>query len=225
MQYGSIFIETLFGFLMLLILARVLGKTQIRQLTAFDFIAALILGELVGNALYDDQIGIPGIGFAVLLWGGLLFITEFVTQRFKKTRALLEGKPSIVIHKGVIQREEMRKGKLDMNQLLHLMRAKGVFTVQDIDYAILETDGSVSVLNKTAQQQPTREDLNLPHEQVVMPFMLINDGELIQDNLDEIGRDKAWLLKELEKQNFSSISEVFYAEYAKGQPLFLQGFE
>lgn len=224
MQYGSIFIETLFGFLMLLILARVLGKTQIRQLTAFDFISALILGELIGNALYDDQIGIAGIGFAVLLWGGLLFIMELITQRFKRTRALFEGKPSIIIHKGVIQREEMRKGKLDMNQLLHLIRSKGVFTVQDIDYAILETDGSISVLNKTAQQQPTRKDLNLPHEQVVMPFMLINDGELIEDNLKEIGRDKAWLQNELEKQNFSSISEVFYAEYADGQKLFVQGF-
>ncbi|GAE94273.1 membrane protein YetF [Gracilibacillus boraciitolerans JCM 21714] len=70
MHYGAIFIETIFGFIMLFVLTKILGKTQIKQLTAFDFISALILGgELVGNALYDDQVGIREIGFAILVWG------------------------------------------------------------------------------------------------------------------------------------------------------------
>ncbi len=193
MQYGSIFVETLFGFLMLFIVAKVLGKTQIKQLTAFDFISALILGELVGNALYDDEIGVLEIGFAVILWGTLLYITEFTTQKIKKSRAILEGRPSMIIHKGSIQREEMKQAKLDMNQLLHLLRSKDAFSVQEVDYAILETDGTVSVLKKTTNQQPTRDDLNLPFKKVALPFMLINDGEIIMDSLKEIGKDEKWL--------------------------------
>ncbi|WP_058308115.1 DUF421 domain-containing protein [Gracilibacillus massiliensis] len=222
MEYGSIFIETIFGFVMLFILAKLLGKTQIKQLTAFDFISALILGELVGNALYDDQVGVKEVGFAVAIWGALLYITELTTQKFKKTRAILEGRPSMVIHKGIIQREEMRKSKLDMNQLLHLLRSKDVFSVQEVDYAILESDGTVSVLKKSADQQPTRNDFNLPIEQVVLPFMLINDGEPIVDSLKEIGKDEHWLKKELSKQNINSIEEVFYAEYTKENQLLIQ---
>jgi uncharacterized membrane protein YcaP (DUF421 family) len=224
MHYGSIFVETLFGFVMLFILTKLLGKTQIRQLTAFDFISALILGELVGNALYDNEVGIKDIAFAILLWGALLYLTEIITQRFKKTRSMLEGRPSIVIHKGKLQREEMKKSKLDMNQLLHLLRSKDVFSIREVDYAILETDGTVSVLKKTGYQTPTRNDFNHPPEQVILPFMLINDGEIIWDSLHEIGKDENWLKEELKKQEISSVQEVFYAEYEIGQNLYVQGY-
>ncbi|MFC4386881.1 DUF421 domain-containing protein [Gracilibacillus marinus] len=222
MHYGSIFVETLFGFVTLFILTKVLGKTQIKQLTAFDFISALILGELVGNALYDKEVGILEIGFAVLLWGILMYITEFVTQKYKKSRSLLEGQPSIVIHKGKLQREIMKKGKLDMNQLLHLLRSKDVFTVQEVDYAILETDGTVSVLKKTNFQTPTRKDLQLPLENVELSFMIINDGEIIYDNLTEVGYDEKWLTEELKKQQIFSVQSIFYAEYSKSNGLYVQ---
>ncbi|MFB1050109.1 DUF421 domain-containing protein [Paraliobacillus sp. JSM ZJ581] len=218
----SIFIETIFGFVGLFILTKILGKTQIRQLTAFDFISALILGELVGNALYDDNVGIIGIGFAILLWGVLLYFTEIATQKIKRSRSILEGRPSIVIHKGKLQREVMAKSKLDMNQLLHLLRSKDAFSIRDIDYAILETDGTVSVLKKTYAQQPTRLDINLPAESVELSMMLINDGEIIKDNLAEINQDQTWLEEELKKQEVSSYKDVFYAEYTKGENLLIQ---
>ncbi|CQR47979.1 hypothetical protein BN1058_02316 [Paraliobacillus sp. PM-2] len=218
----SIFIESLFGFFGLFILTKALGKTQIRQLTAFDFISALILGELVGNALYDDKVGIISIGFAILLWGVLLYFTEIATQKIKKSRSLLEGRPSIVIHKGKLQREVMAKSKLDTNQLLHLLRSKDVFSIRDVDYAILETDGTVSVLKKTYAQEPTRLDLNLPAESVKLSMMLINDGEIIEDNLKEINQDQEWLENELKKQEISSYQEVFYAEYKEGENLLVQ---
>ncbi|KAB8139084.1 DUF421 domain-containing protein [Gracilibacillus oryzae] len=222
MQFGSIFVETLFGFVTLFVLAKTLGKTQIKQLTAFDFISALILGELVGNALYDKEVGIPDIAFAVLLWGVLLFITEMITQKVKKSRSLLEGSPSIIIHHGKLQREVMKKGKLDMNQLLHLLRSKDVFSVQEVEYAILETDGTVSVLKKSDYQTPKKQDFDLPAEKVVLPFMVINDGEIIQDNLTEMGFDENWLQKELRKQKINSVKEVFYGEYDKNNGLYIQ---
>ncbi|GAA5416614.1 UPF0702 transmembrane protein YetF [Paraliobacillus ryukyuensis] len=219
---SPIFFESLFGFFGLFVLTKVLGKTQIRQLTAFDFISALILGELVGNALYDDGVGIIDIGFAILLWGGLLFVTEIITQKLKGSRSLLEGRPSIIIHQGKLQREVMAKSKLDINQLLHLLRSKDVFSVREVDYAILETDGTVSVLKKTFAQQPTRSDLQLLPEEVSLPIMLINDGEIIKDNLAQINQDRNWLENELKKQEISSYKEVFYAEYKKGENLYVQ---
>lgn len=219
---GSIFIETLFGFLCLFIITKVLGKSQIRQLTAFDFISALVLGELVGNALFDDEVGVIQIGFAVFLWGFLLYITEWMTQKFKRTRSLLEGRPSLIIHSGKLQREVMRKSKLDVNQLLHLLRSKDVFSIRDVEYAILETDGTVSVLKTSPAQTPTRLDLNLNPEDVRLSMALINDGEIIKDNLREINQDQAWLENELKIQNVSSYKDVFYAEYKRGEVLFVQ---
>src|SRR5690625_3311980 len=108
------FYETLFGITALFILTKILGKTQISQLTAFDFIAAIVLGELVGNALFDKKAGLLEIGFVILIWGVILFIIEMITQKFKGSRFLLEGKPSMIIHKGELVYEEMRKNKIDI---------------------------------------------------------------------------------------------------------------
>lgn len=221
-ELGSIFIETIFGFICLFIITKVLGKSQIKQLTAFDFISALVLGELVGNALFDDEVGIMQIAFAVFLWGLLLYVTEWITQKYKRSRSLLEGRPSLVIHSGKLQREVMAKSKLDINQLLHLLRSKDVFSLRDVEYAILETDGTVSVLKKTHAQTPTRLDLNLNPEDVRLSISLINDGEIIKDNLDEINQDQAWLENELTLQNIASYKDVFYAEYIRGEVLFVQ---
>lgn len=220
----DIFIEALFGFFALFVIAKVLGKSQIKQLTAFDFISALIFGELVGNGIYDDKVGVKEVAFAVFLWGGLLYIVEILTQKFKGTRNVFEGKPEVIIHKGKLQRESMKKGKLDINQLLHLLRAKGAFSVKEVDYAVLETDGSVSILKKTLDQTPTRQDFNFMAQNVGLPFTLINDGEVINDNLKEIQQDEQWLQAELQKQNINSIKDVFYAEYKKGEALYVQTY-
>lgn len=223
-MYGSIIIETFYGFVVLFIIAKVLGKTQIKQLTAFDFVSALILGELIGNGLYDEKVGILEISLAVLLWGTLLYITEIVTQKFKSTRDLLEGSPTIVIRKGELQREAMRKGKLDIHQLLHLLRSKDIFSINEVEYAILERDGSISVLPKSVYQSPTKGDLQVGLKPVDLSYVLINDGEIIVDNLREIGKDGTWLNQELKKQRYPSIKDVFYAEYRKGEKLLIQGY-
>src|SRR5699024_8194209 len=127
-----------------------LGKTQISQLTAFDFIAAIILGELVGNALFDKKAGILDIGFVILLWGVILYIIEIIRQKFKGSRFLLEGKPSLIIHKVDLSYEELRKNRVDVNEVLHMLRMKDVFLLQEVEYAVLEPNGELSVLKKAA---------------------------------------------------------------------------
>ncbi|MFC4559356.1 DUF421 domain-containing protein [Virgibacillus kekensis] len=211
-----ILVETLVGFTSLLLLTKVLGKTQITQLTAFDFVAALVLGELVGNALFDDQAGVFEIIYAVFIWGVILYVTEIVTQKFKGTRNILEGKPSIIIHQGKLDREEMRRSKLDINQLQHLLRAKDAFSIQEVEYAVLETDGSVSVLKKHQEKQPTNGDMNIPPSPVRMPMTIINDGEILWDNLKEAKLTEEWVYQELKRQNVPSINDVFFAEWVDG---------
>lgn len=216
--------ETLFGFVALFLLTKVLGKTQISQLTAFDFIAALVLGELVGNALFDKKTGILEIAYVIVLWGALLYIVEKLTQRFKRTRFFLEGKPAVVIHQGQIIREVMKKNKIHVDELQQLLREKNVFSIQEVEYAILEVDGEVSVLKKSEYQTPTKKDLNIAPSKAQMARKLISDGEIIKDNLSEIGLSEDWLKNELARQNFHSVEDVFYAEYMENKKLYIQPF-
>jgi uncharacterized membrane protein YcaP (DUF421 family) len=225
MDYLQITTETFFGFFALFTMTKVLGKSQITQITAFDFISALVLGELVGNALYDPEVGILDIGYAILLWSILIFVTEIITQKFKGTRKILEGSPSLIIYKGKIDREQMKKNKLDINQLQHLLRAKDVFSIKEVQYAILETDGMISVLKASKYQNVTREDMKLPSENVPLPRTIISDGEVIWDNLKEAGFNEQWLNKQLKAQHYKGPKEIMYAEHKEGEKdLFILGF-
>ncbi|MFD2924217.1 DUF421 domain-containing protein [Halobacillus naozhouensis] len=224
MAYVQMFVEIIFGFFALFLITKLLGKTQITQITPFDFISALVLGELVGNALYDGNVGLRQMAFMIVLWGILISVTELITQKFKGTRHLLEGSPSLVIHEGKIMKKQLKKNKLDINQLQHLLRSKDVFTIKDVQYAVLETDGSISVLKKSDHQTPTRKDLNLPLSTVSLSSIFISDGEVIWDNLKEAGFDKQWLQNELRNQNISSVDQVLMAEYTPGEELFIMPY-
>lgn len=225
MEYSQITIELIVGFCALFAITRVLGKTQITQITTFDFISALVLGELVGNAIFDDEIGITRIIYAVFIWGLLIFTLEIITQKWSKTRGFLEGKPTIIIQKGKILRESLKKSKLDINQLQHLIRSKSVFSIRELEYAVLETDGTVSVLKKAKYETPTKDDLNLNQKEVNIPITLITDGSVLNENLTDAGFNFDWLEKQLQQQKITDTKDVFYAEWLEGEGLFIQTFQ
>jgi uncharacterized membrane protein YcaP (DUF421 family) len=223
-EFVQILIELVIGFFALLILTKILGKTQISQITAFDFISAIVLGELVGNALYDEHINIGKVLFAVAIWGLLIYGTEFLTQKGKKFRKILEGEPSLIIEKGKINFGELKKNHLDMNQVLHLLRAKNCFSIRECEYAILETDGKISVMKKPDYSVVTIGDLQLPLNPVVLPVILILDGEIDQKNLKMINWDIPRLIDEINRIGIQSIKDVLYAEYKEGEELFVQKY-
>lgn len=212
--------ETVFGILALFILTKILGKTQISQLTAFDFIAAIVLGELVGNALFDEKAGILDIGFVIVLWGVILYAIEMITQKFKRSRFILEGKPSLIIHKGNLIYEEMRKNKIDINEILQLLRMKDVFALQEVEYAVLETNGELSVLKKAAYQTPNKKELNVAPTEPQIAFPVITDGEMVKDNMAEANITEQWLLDEIARQAYD-LQQVFYAEWLEGKKLYI----
>ncbi|MCY9374992.1 DUF421 domain-containing protein [Bacillus sp. T17B1] len=224
-DYLNVAIELVCGLVILFVILKFLGKTQFSQLTPFDFISALILGELVGNAVYDQEIKIKEIIYASLLWGLLIYLIELITQKIKGTRKFLEGEPNIVIHKGKLKYKMLKKNKLDINQLQSLLRQKGCFSIQEVEYAILETNGMVSVLPKADFDKPTRKDMNLPTKDVSLPITLILDGEIVFDNLVEAGVDEQWLKQSLQQHGVEKVEDVLYAEWHASQPLYVITFE
>ncbi|MFS0785668.1 DUF421 domain-containing protein [Shouchella sp. 1P09AA] len=215
-------VELTVGLFALLILTKVMGKTSFAQITPFDFISALILGELVGNAIYDDEVRIGTILFSVFIWGLLLFIIEWATQRFRKTRKFFEGNPSIIIQNGHLNRNEMKRNKLDMNQLQHLLRQKDAFSVREVAYAVLETDGQISVLKKQKYDQPTFEDFKLKENPVHLPVTFINDGIVDWENIKKAGLDENWLDKQLYEQRIDHYRDVFYLEWKYDEGIYLE---
>ena len=209
MMYGHIALELLTGFVLLFVVTKLIGKTSINQITPFEFISALVLGELVGNAIYDQEVHLLFIFFGVVLWAMLMVFMEWLEIKYLKLRKILEGDPSIVVKKGQIEINALKKNKLTINQLKNLLRQNDVFSIRDVEYAVLETNGKISVLKKS---EPNTN----------MPVTLINDGNILKDNLKEAGYDEQWLQNELAKQGGPAPKDVFYAEWQEGEGLYLQ---
>lgn len=215
MRIVSTFTELIIGFIALFIITKLIGKRQLSQITPFDFISSIVLGELLGNAIYDNEIGILYLLSTLLLWGILITIIEWLSIKYMKLRGILEGNPSIVIRNGMIDRKELKKNRIDINELQNLLRQKDIFSVREVEYAILESDGKLSVLKKSKYAQPTIEDLNLPQKDVDLPVTLISDGEVLWDNLEDSGLNEKWLKNQLGKYDINDAAEVFYAEWEK----------
>ncbi|SFE32676.1 Uncharacterized membrane protein YcaP, DUF421 family [Alteribacillus iranensis] len=219
-------LELIVGFVALLFITKALGKTQISQITPFDFISALILGELVGNAIYDKEIGIHYVLYAVILWALLIIIIEKITQKKKASRSFLEGRPTIVIREGKIDYEALRHNKLDLNQLQHLLRDKDVFSFQDVHYAILEANGTVNVMKTPSSSPTTNKDwMAAVPAPSPMPLSVILDGEWIEDNINEANLNKGDILADIHDQNIPALEKVLYAEWNGSYPLYIQTYE
>lgn len=218
---GPLTIKLVVGFFVLFFFTKITGKTQISQLTPFDFISSIVLSELLGNALYDNKINLLIVVYAFLIWGGLQYISEILGQKFLKWRGFFEGNPSIIIRDGMIDRNELKKNKMNLNQLLNLLRHKDVFWLGDIKYAIIEPDGALSILKQSNAQKPTRQDLNLAPLPVNLPIILISDGVVMPENLKATGHDLQWLKNLLSQQGITDEGEIFCAQWQQDKGLYI----
>lgn len=209
--------ELTLGFAALFLITKIIGKRQLSQITPFDFISAIVLGELLGNAIYDNDIGIIYILCTLFLWAILMLIVELLSQKFLSLRGFLEGNPSIVIRQGMIDRKELKKNKIDINELENLLRQKDIFSVREVEFGILEANGKLSVLKKSKYSQPTIEDLDVSQKSVYLPVTIISDGVVLWDNVVDSGFNKEWLQNQLKEMGFNDAKEVFYAEWKEDE--------
>ncbi len=214
--------ELVIGFFILFLIVKIVGRKIIKQITPFTFIASIVLGELLGNALYDYKTGIGYIVYSMCLWGLLLFIVEILSQKSLLFRGFVEGKPAALIRNGVIDREQLKKCRMNINQLQSLLRQSETFSVREVAYCYLEANGSLSILKKPKYQKTTLKDFNLIGKPVYVPVTLIRDGEVLWDELKDIGFDENWLKKQLSTHEISNYKDVFLAEWLEGDGIFVQ---
>ena len=221
-EFIHIFWELLIGYLVLLIIIKVLGKTQISQITTFDFISALVLGDLLSNAVFDSEAGLIKIISSIAIWGSLIYITATITQKSRKVRKILEGVPSILIDKGKLDWQELKRNHLDIDQLMQLLRKKEIFSLREVEYALLENDGTVSVKRKARYDSPTYENLGIQIQESSLPLTLISDGKIISENLKRLHLNENWLNKQIQKQQIPHVKDICYAEWNEEEGLHIQ---
>lgn len=190
---------------------RIMGKRQIGQLQPFELVIALMISELAAMPMQNT--GIP------LFHGVIPIVTLLVLQvlistlqlKSEAARLIFCGRPSILIEKGKINIKELKSNRLNLNDLLEELRMKDYYNLDDIEYAILETGGQITVIPKSELEPATRKDLNIKSGQNMLPVTLILDGRVNDKNLKFINKDKSWLNKQLNKKNISSADQIFLA--------------
>ncbi|RDU36600.1 DUF421 domain-containing protein [Neobacillus piezotolerans] len=224
-MYGSIALKLGVGFFALVVVTRLLGKKEMSQLTPYDFVFAILLGGIIEESIYDEKVNLLHILFGIALWGGISYTVEKLGQKYEKIRTPLTGTASILVREGKIDLQEMKKNQLEMEQLRALLRTQGVFSLKDVRYVFMETGGQLSVLKKASADPVTPEMLNLEAEEVDPSLLLVDEGEINDDELNAAGKDEKWLKEELKKEGITNIEEVYYAEWSPQEGFYIKMYK
>ncbi|RIW34733.1 DUF421 domain-containing protein [Bacillus salacetis] len=223
MDAVELILRVIIAFAALFIVARISGRKEISQMTFFNFVSAITMGTIGGSIITSANFSIRNGLLALSGWLVLTLIFGYLDIKSKSARKLLEGEPIIVIKQGKIMEKALGRTRLDIDALMVHLREKNVFSIKDVEYAIFETDGKMSVMKKQAQQPVTKRDMNIISSIQSYPYSteVIADGKIIYNNLDKLNLHEEWLQGQLKKNGVESVSDVFYAEVQKDGSLYI----
>lgn len=196
-------------YLIIVIGIRLLGKHQVSELEPAEFVLALIIADVASVPMQDYGIPLLMGVIPIITLLCLSMILSVLTLKSLKIRALLAGVPSILVRNGQVDQKELRRTRMTMDEVLEELRLQGYTDLTAVRYAVLETNGQLSILPYARKQPPSAEDMDVPVVDAGLPLVLINDGRLISANLDRCGLDKRWLEKQLKKHGVSNVRDVF----------------
>lgn len=217
-------IRTIILYILVLLTMRLMGKREIGQLQPFELAIAIMIADLASIPMADN--GIPIFNGIVPIVGLLIMnmLISFVNMRSITIRGFISGKPTILIYRGRIDEKALKKEKITLNELQERLRQDGTFTIGDVEYAILETSGQLTVIQKPNKRPVIPEDLKINPDYEGLPYDLVLDGKVMSKNLKTIGKDYNWLKKEVGKFNMLPEEALVVTFDGKGQ-IFCQGKE
>lgn len=207
MSYFTVLWKTLFFYILITIIYRVMGKREVGELSIMDLIVSIFIAELAAISIENYQDSILFSLLPIVLLVIVQIVMAKLSLKSATVRGMIDGAPSVIIDRGIINFKEMLKQRYNLDDLLVQLRSRGIKSIEEVDYAILETSGKLSVFRRD-------DDKNR-----VYPLPVIIDGKLQKDVLFQIGKDEEWLYKMLGKENYR-LEDVFYGFYQKNK-LFL----
>lgn len=207
MEYVIVFLRSFFFYVLIAVVYRFMGKREIGELSIMDFIVSIFIAELAAIAIenYKDSLLLSIVPIAVLVMTQI--VVSKISLKSEKMRNMIDGEPSVIINRGKVNFKEMLHQRYNLDDLLTQLRAKSIKSIEEVDYAILETSGKLSVFKRDDDKNRT------------YPLPVIIDGRVQEDVLIQIKKDKDWLDKMLKEEGYS-LDEIFYGFYQK-KKLFL----
>ncbi|MGQ4668092.1 DUF421 domain-containing protein [Metabacillus halosaccharovorans] len=224
-EHYEVILRSITSFILLLIGARILGKQTISQMTMFDFIASISMGAIAANLAFNTSIKVHHTILAYSIFVAVIFFIALISLKNRKGRKFFAGDPTIVIQNGKILERNMNKMRYTLDYLNQQLREKDTFNIEEVLFAIVETNGTLTVLKKPQFRNVTRQDLSVaaaPEQR--LPIELIMDGEIIKENLEQNNLTQNWLQLELEKRKLTK-NDVVYAVLAANGNMYVDTFK
>lgn len=207
----DVIMRALVSLVVLFFVTKMLGKKQVSQLSVFDYVIGISIGNFAAEMTTDLQIPYINGVLSVLIFGLVAYLVSYLTMKSIKLRRFFMGTPTMIIQNGKILIDNMRKVKLDINDLLEECRTDGYFDISQIEYALMEANGHISILPKGENLPVTIKDMNLKAQKQGLFANLIIDGKIMPNNLKNIKKDEDWLKKELKAKGYKELDNILLA--------------
>ena len=212
MIYLKTALDLTIGMIGMIILIRMTGKKTVSNLTPFDLVYLLFIGGILEQVLYEDHRPITYVLWSFFIWGLLIWLIEKIAIFSDSFRRTLEGRPAILILDGKLNRHEIKRNKMELEQIRILLRKSGCFSLRKVKHLVLEIDGSISILT-----HPDIKDS--------LSYLLIDEGEIEKNVLLSLEKDEQWLTHMLEEMNYFDIKDIYYAEWSEEGGFYLKTFD
>lgn len=213
LSFWEMTLRTVISFVVLLIMARFMGKKQVSQLTFFHYVTGITIGSIAANLAGEAETPFLNGLYGLVLWAVLTILANYLTFKSKNIRILLDDKPTIVIQDGKILEDSLRKLRLNFNELNMMLREQSVFSMKEVNYAIFETNGNLSVMLKPSEEAATKKDVKAASPMPkYIPTEIITDGKVQEKNMRELNLTDVWLTNQLKEQGIGRPEQVLYAE-------------
>ena len=210
MRFLVLCLTSLGSFGALFLIAKLIGHKQIAQLDFFDYITGITVGSIAAEMATElEEPWKPLV--AMLLYGGVTVLLSILSNRLPRARKYLNGTPTILMDRGKLYRENLKKAKLDLSEFMVMCRQQGYFDLTSIQTAVFEYNGKLTILPVSSQRPATPNDLNLSPKQEQLFTELIMDDRILEDNLKRMGLNLTWLEKQLKERRIHSAKDVFLA--------------
>lgn len=226
MTYVEILIRTILAVGLLLLIPRILGKQTLSNMTFNDFVTSITLGSLAANLAFNATLKPSYIVLSLVVITAMSFLLSLLALKSRKMRSWISGSPTVLIENGKVMEANMQKIRYTLDSLNQALRERGVFNIEEVEYALLEDNGRISILKKDAYRLVTKQDMGLPQLSQAFPVELIMDGAIMEDNLKLHGLTREWLEHALrQKHKGKMLADVFYAVRGTQQQLVFDFYE
>ncbi|MFC0470113.1 DUF421 domain-containing protein [Halalkalibacter kiskunsagensis] len=220
-----VIVRAIITFFTLLIYARLIGKQQIGNLTMFDYINGITIGSIAGTMATDVSSKALTHWIALTVFIAFTLILQYINIKYRYLSKVIDGEPVTVIEDGKILENNLKKTRVTRDELMVQLRSKSTFDPTEVEVALLEPDGTLSVLRKSEFQYVQKKDLHIPITRAKLTTEIIVDGVILQQNIQQRGKDLTWVQAQLNKKGFDDLAKVSYAAILPNDSLYVDPVE